>query len=119
MVKQNLIKLICAIKERSEEYFDIDIYEFVNCCSDYVKCTVEIQLLTLLKGSLEPDEYSKRMNELCDKESSIYNMLKNKAAVINRYCSLVEVDPLFTQDTICEEADRMAMEIVKALYEEE
>ena len=119
MVKQNLVKLINALRESGEEHFDVDIYEFVNCCSDYVKCTIEMQLLSLLKGSMEPEEYSKRIKDLCEQESSIYGMLESKAAIMNRYSRLAKVDPLFTQDTVCQDTDRVAMEIVKALFDDE
>ena len=94
-LKNKFIELINELRESEEDFFEENIFEFISLCTEYVKCTVEMQALELIKGDLPFDEYRDRMKELTDKEISMYHKIEDKTAVINRYCRIAGIDALF------------------------
>ncbi len=119
MYKEKIEKLVRLLNGAGEQDMAKDMDEILKSCAFYIDRVVAMESAqSILRFTLEPDDYRMTLTELDKNRKIAHNGLIANVKLMNRYCKLVGIDPIFKGDTDSRiEVAEFAMEIVKDIFE--
>jgi len=119
LYKEKIEKLVRLLNGAGEQDMAKDMDEILKSCAFYIDRVVAMESAqSILRFTLEPDDYRMTLTELDKNRKIAHNGLIANVKLMNRYCKLVGIDPIFKGDTDSRiEVAEFAMEIVKDIFE--
>jgi hypothetical protein len=117
MLREKFSELVSRLKSINENEMAKDVDEIIRSCGNYIERVNAMEsCITVLRFTLDLEDYRTRLQELDKARKLSHNGLITNVKLLNRYCKLAEMDPIYDGDLdsriqIAEFANRVVNEM--------
>ena len=98
-LRDNINILVNRLNEKGEMEFAADIEEIINSCGRYIESINSMEAaITSARFRLEGNDYREYVMNLDKSRRLTHNSLIVSVKLLNRYCRLAEMDPIYKGD---------------------
>lgn len=118
-LRDRITLLVSNLNDIGESELSADVEEIINSCGQYIeKVNAMESALVSARFRLEGNDYRDYMVDLDKSRRLAHNSLIVSVKLLNRYCKLANIDPLYEGDLESRiEIAEFAKEIVDEMFE--
>jgi len=99
MLREKFSELVQKLKELGENDLANDVDEIINSCAKYLESVTAMEsCISVLRFTLEPEEYRVRLTELDKARRLVHNGLIANVKILNRYCNMAQLPSIYEGD---------------------